>query len=123
VKINRKGRVRTRRNWFLVLHNTLRGPVSDVDFKFVNLPRDALFRVQREDGLLGTILPAQEVRLPLLLAMESPDTVDYAVTWTDSSGERPADESDSPNLMMFQAAATRVPVQRINKEPRHGGGS
>lgn len=86
VKTDSKGRVRTQRHWSLVLHNTSRGPASDVDFAFLNLPEDVLFRVHREDGPLGTIPPGQEARFPLLLAMGSPDAVDCVVTWTDVSG-------------------------------------
>lgn len=85
VRTDSKGRVKTRRNWYLVLHNTSRGPASNVDFTLENLPADALFRVHREDGPLGTIPPGQEMRFPLMLAAGSPDAVDCLVTWTDSS--------------------------------------
>jgi len=86
VESDSKGRVKTKRKWALVLHNTSRGPASDVDFKFENLPTNALFRAHREDGLLGIIPPGQEVRFPLMLAMGSPDAVDCVVTWTDAGG-------------------------------------
>jgi hypothetical protein len=86
VKTDSKGRVKTQRHWSLVLHNTSRGPASNVDFAFENLPDDALFRVQREDGPLGTIPPGQEARFPLLLASGSPGAVDCVVTWTDAAG-------------------------------------
>lgn len=86
VKTDSKGRIRTQRNWSLVLHNTSRGPASEVDFMFDNLPKDALFQVHREQGSLGTIPPGQEARFPLLLAMGSPDAVDCIVTWTDTAG-------------------------------------
>lgn len=86
VKTDSKGRVKTQRHWALVLHNTSRGPASNVDFAFENLPDDAIFRVHREDGPLGTIPPGQEARFPLLLAMGSPSAVDCVVTWTDAAG-------------------------------------
>lgn len=86
VKTDSKGRVKTQRNWSLVLHNTSRGPASDVDFAFEDIPDDAFFRVHREDGPLGTIPPGQEARFPLLLAMGSPDAVNCVVTWTDNAG-------------------------------------
>lgn len=86
VKTDSKGRVKTQRHWSLVLHNTSHGPASNVDFAFENLPDDALFRVHREAGSLGTIPPGQEVRLPLLLAWGSPNAVDCVVTWTDAAG-------------------------------------
>ena len=86
VKSDSKGRVKTQRHWSLVLHNTSRGPASDVDFAFENLPEEALFRVHREDGPLGTIPPGQEARFPLLLAAGSPDAVECVVTWTDATG-------------------------------------
>ncbi len=86
VKTDSKGRVRTQRNWSLVLHNTSRGPASEVDFVFDNLPEDAFFQVHREEGTLGTIPPGQEARFPLLLAMGSPDAVNCVVTWTDVAG-------------------------------------
>lgn len=86
VRTDSRGRLRTDRNWSLVLHNTSRGPASEVDFEFENLPDDAFFRVHREDGPLGTIPPGQEARFPLLLAMGSPDAVDCVVTWTDTTG-------------------------------------
>ena len=88
VKTDSKGRVRTQRNWSLVLQNTSNGPASNVDFSFDDLPEEALFRVIREDGQLGTIPPAQEARFPLLLAMGSPDAVECTVTWTDARGEQ-----------------------------------
>ncbi|WP_286957684.1 MULTISPECIES: hypothetical protein [Arsenicicoccus] len=86
VKTDNKGRLKTQRHWSLVLHNTSRGPASDVDFQFLDLPENAMFRVHREEGPLGTIPPGQEARFPLLLAMGSPDAVDCVVTWTDASG-------------------------------------
>lgn len=86
VKTDNKGRLKTQRHWSLVLHNTSRGPASDVDFQFLDLPENAMFRVHREEGQLGTIPPGQEARFPLLLAMGSPDAVDCVVTWTDASG-------------------------------------
>ncbi|UYB35310.1 hypothetical protein N9A08_11790 [Arthrobacter koreensis] len=86
VKTDSRGRVKTQRHWSLVLHNTSRGPASDVDFTFENLPRDGFFEVIRPEGSLGTIPPGQEVRFPLLLAMGSPDAVDCLVTWTDNAG-------------------------------------
>lgn len=86
VRTDSKGRVKTQRHWSLVLHNASRGPASDVDFAFENLPENVLFRVHREDGPLGTIPPGQEARFPLLLAMGSPDAVDCVVTWIDSAG-------------------------------------
>lgn len=86
MRTDSKGRVSTQRHWSLVLHNTSRGPATDVDFEFVGLPENALFRVHREEGPLGTIPPGQEARFPLLLAMGSPDAVDCIVTWTDAAG-------------------------------------
>ena len=86
VKTDNKGRLKTQRHWSLVLHNTSRGPASNVDFQFLDLPETAMFRVHREEGPLGTIPPGQEARFPLLLAMGSPDAVDCLVTWIDASG-------------------------------------
>lgn len=85
VKTDNKGRLKTQRHWSLVLHNTSRGPASDVDFQFLDLPENAMFRVRRKEGPLGTIPPGQEARFPLL-AWGSPDAVDCVVTWTDASG-------------------------------------
>lgn len=85
-KTDSKGRIKTQRKWSLVLRNTSRGPASDVDFAFENLPEELLFDVAREDGQLGTIPPGGESRFPLLLAMGSPSAVDCVVTWTDSNG-------------------------------------
>jgi len=86
VKTDSKGRVKTQRRWSLVLHNTSRGPASEVNFSIEGLPDDAYFEVLREEGPLGTIPPGQEARFPILLAMGSPDAVECVVTWTDSSG-------------------------------------
>lgn len=86
VNTDSKGHLKTQRHWSLVLHNTSRGPAFDVDFDFKNLPENALFRVHREDGPLGTIPPGQEARFPLLLAMGSTDAVDCVVTWTSAAG-------------------------------------
>ncbi|NYI40139.1 hypothetical protein [Demequina lutea] len=87
VETDSQGRVKTQRHWSLVLHNTSRGPASDVDFTFEGLPDDAFFLVLREDGPLGTIPPGQEARFPLALGMGSPNAVDCVVTWTDAAGE------------------------------------
>ena len=86
VRTDSKGRVQTERHWSLVLHNTSRGPASNVDFEFENLPENVLFRTHREEGSLGTIPPGQEVRLPLMLAWGSPEAVECVVTWTDTVG-------------------------------------
>lgn len=86
VRTDSRGRVQTQRNWSIVLHNTSRGPASDVDFEFLDLPEGALFDVHRETGPLGTIPPGQEARFPLLIALGSPDAVNCVVTWTDSAG-------------------------------------
>ena len=76
-----------RRNGFgLNMVEPLRKPQQGLVAMFVDLPENALFRVHREDGPLGTIPPGQEARFPLLLAAGSPDAVDCVVTWTDASG-------------------------------------
>lgn len=87
LRTDSKGRVKTERKWSLVLHNTSKGPASEVDFTFENLPEDAFFRVIRKDGPVGTIPPNQEARFPLALAMGSPDAVDCVVNWTDAAGK------------------------------------
>lgn len=87
LKTDSKGRVKTQRHWSLVLHNTSRGPASNVDFAFDGLPEDEYFDVHRDEGPLGTIPPGQEMRFPLLLAMGSPDAVDCVVTWTDADDQ------------------------------------
>ena len=87
LKADSKGRVKIQRHWSLVLHNTSRGPASDVDFEFEDLSENGLFRVHRDSGPLGTIPPGQEARFPLLLAMGSPNAVDCVVTWADVAGQ------------------------------------
>ncbi|MCD0444305.1 hypothetical protein LO763_11795 [Glycomyces sp. A-F 0318] len=86
MKSDNKGRLRTERKWSLVLHNTSPGPAFDVDFAFIDLPEGAFLRVAREGGPLGTIPPGQEIRLPLIVTMGSPESVDCEVTWTDTAG-------------------------------------
>ena len=86
VETDSKGRVKTNRRWSLVLHNMSKGPASEVDFEFQDLPENVMFRVVRDEQPLGTIPPGQEIRLPLLLAMGSPNAVDCLVTWVDSTG-------------------------------------
>ncbi len=86
VTTDSKGRVKTQRRWSLVLHSTSRGPAREVNLAFLDLPENALFRVDREGDTLGTIPPGQEARFPLLIAMGSPDAVDCVVTWTDAMG-------------------------------------
>lgn len=87
VRADGKGRMKPERKWSLVLHNTSKGPASDVDFSFDGLPENRIFRVIRPEGTLGTIPPGQEARFPLLIAMGSPDAVECVVTWTDAAGE------------------------------------
>lgn len=86
VKTDSKGRVKTQRHWSLVLHNTSRGPASDVDFEFLDRAEEALFRVVRNEGPVGTIPPGQEARFPLIHAMQSSNVVDCVVRWTDATG-------------------------------------
>lgn len=88
VRTDSRGRVKTHRNWSLVLHNTSNGPASNVDFSFDGLPEDAYFQVVREQGQLGTIPPGQEAKFPLLLASGSPNAVECTVSWTDSGGQQ-----------------------------------
>ncbi|MBM6588947.1 hypothetical protein [Brevibacterium sp. RIT 803] len=85
-KTDSKGRIKTQRKWSLVLRNTSRGPASEVDFTFENLPEELLFDVAREDAQLGTIPPGGEARFPLFLALGSPKGVDCEVSWTDAKG-------------------------------------
>lgn len=86
IRTDSKGRVKSQRRWYLVLHNKSKGPASDVDFTFEDLPEDALFRVHREEGSLGTIPPDGEARFPLMIAMGSPDAVTCLVSWVDAVG-------------------------------------
>lgn len=87
MRSDNKGQLKTERKWSLVLHNTSKGPASDVDFAFEGVPDNAIFRVSRKEGSLGTIPPGQEARFPLLIAMGSPDAVECVVTWTDATGK------------------------------------
>lgn len=87
VDTDSKGRLRTRRNWSLVLSNTSRGPASDVDFKFEGLLANSLFEVLREKGPLGIIPPGGEARFPLVLAMQSQRAIECLVSWTDAAGK------------------------------------
>lgn len=59
VATDSKGRVKTQRHWALVPRNTSRGPESDVDFEFLDLPEDAMFRTHREEGLSERSRPAR----------------------------------------------------------------
>lgn len=64
---DRQGRVNTnQRHWLLVLHYSSCGPASGVDFEFLDLPKNALFRESRGEGPLGTIPDGQES--PILAA-------------------------------------------------------
>lgn len=87
VRTDSRGRVKAQRKWSLVLHNTSRGPASDVDFEFVDMPEEMLFDVGREEGQLGTIPPGEEAQFPLFIALGSPPAVDCVVSWTDANGK------------------------------------
>lgn len=82
-----RGRLRTKRNWYLVLENLTGRPVHKVTFRFEGIEEAALFRAHGAEEPVETLPPGGTVRYPMLLAMGSPDQARCVVSWTDSRGE------------------------------------
>ncbi len=82
-----RGRLRTKRNWYLVLENLTGRPVHDVTVRFEDIEKTTLFSAPGADEPVETSAPGGTVRYPMLLAFGSPDQARCVVSWTDSRGE------------------------------------
>lgn len=80
------GRLRTKRNWYLVLSNQTRGPLRNVRYEYV-LEDGAVFDLQRQQEPIRVMPPGGEARLPMLLTMGSRSQAECRVTWEDQTGE------------------------------------
>jgi len=90
------GRLRTKRNWYLVLSNQTRGPVRNVRYEYV-LEDGAVFDLQRQQEPIRVMPPGGEARLPMLLTMGSRSQAECRVTW-EGPDRRTRDRSDSGHL-------------------------
>lgn len=91
-KTDSKGRVKTSRNWYLVLANTGDAPASNVQFTTEtdsSESGDAWFVHRDEDeSSVEVLAPHGEVRFSIFASFGSAQQVRCTVTWTDERGER-----------------------------------
>jgi hypothetical protein len=92
VKTDSKGRVKTSRNWYLVLANTGDAPARDVRFRTEaegSESGDAWFVHGNKDGeTIESVAPQGEIRFAIFATFGSAQQVRCTVTWTDDRGER-----------------------------------
>lgn len=88
VKSDSKGRVRTHRNYYLVLSNQTGGPVRNLRYEFL-LEEGALFDVMstRNRDPIKVMPPSSESRFAVVLSWGSVRQADCRVYWEDDSGE------------------------------------
>ncbi|MCK0519316.1 nucleoside 2-deoxyribosyltransferase [Williamsia sp. DF01-3] len=90
VKTDSKGRIRTSKNWYLVLESTLWYPAHDVSFTYLDdkgdpMPEFDLFG-DRHDSI-SILAPAGTARYPIAQSFGSPQSAQCRVEWTDENGE------------------------------------
>jgi hypothetical protein len=85
-----KGRIRTRRNWYLVLTNTGTAPAVNVRFTIEAYDEDSEPWLVDDDTVDGieAIAPRGEIRFTVIATMGSALQVRCTVTWTDDRGEQ-----------------------------------
>lgn len=88
VETDSKGRIKTKRRWFLVLSNQTGGPVSNVRYEYL-VDEGEMFDYMSsgESEPVQTMPPGVEQRWPIALTMGSLDRVQCRVTWEDAAGE------------------------------------
>lgn len=86
---DRKGQIRTRRNWALVLESNINAPVRDVRFRYEDGQGNAVdqfdLRSNRHQSI-DVLPPLGSVRFPIRQAFGSPDMAMCVVSWTDAAG-------------------------------------
>jgi hypothetical protein len=89
VESDNRGKVRTRRNWALVLESNMDIPARDVQFRYEdgqgNVVNDFDLRANRH-GKVDVLPPRGSIRFPIVQAWGSPDSALCVVSWTDSAG-------------------------------------
>lgn len=88
VESDSKGRLRTRRNYYLVLSNQTGGPVRNVRYEFV-FDGGTHFDMMsgRERDPIQVMPPSSESRFALALSMASARQAECRVYWEDNSGD------------------------------------
>ncbi|WP_143175209.1 hypothetical protein [Cryptosporangium aurantiacum] len=92
VRTDSKGRVRTSRNWYLVLENTGEVPAENVSVKFESSEPDSPpWDIHRSNSSTGAdveiIAPGASIRLILFAALGMASQVKCTVTWSDGRGD------------------------------------
>ncbi|GAA1306361.1 hypothetical protein [Pseudonocardia xinjiangensis] len=94
VSTSSNGRVRTRRNWYLVLSNTGKRPAREVRFSLESDSADGEIWHVHTDNAEGVpnievLAPhGHDARFPILATMGSASQVRCRVTWIDDRGEQ-----------------------------------
>lgn len=84
-----RGRLKTKRNWWLVLESNLGQPVTNVSYKYENgagEPQEEFDLWGSREEPIGILPPRGSARFNLLQSMGSPGSAMCVVTWTDPRG-------------------------------------
>src|SRR5262245_33511657 len=85
-----RGQLRTRRTWYLVLHNTGSGPAQSVHFHLDDSNDGSVWRVisEAEEGEpdVAVLAPGGEAKFLIVASMGSAPQTLCTVTWTDDQG-------------------------------------
>lgn len=89
---DRKGRLRSKRRWKLVLHNKGGKPARQVSFR-VEADSDGgmqpfTVHTEEDDHVIEVLAPGGEVRYPIFASMQMADQARCTVNWIDERGDR-----------------------------------
>lgn len=84
-----KGRLKTHRNWHLVLHNTTGGVARNVHYRYEDAqgqPNETFDQGGRESNTIELLAPDGEYRFPVFRSLGSSPSGVCVVTWEDGQG-------------------------------------
>jgi hypothetical protein len=84
-----RGRLKTKRSWWLVLESNLSQPVSNVSYRYENgagEPEEGFDLWASREEAVDILPPRGSARFNLLQSMASPGSAMCVVTWTDPQG-------------------------------------
>jgi len=85
-----KGRLKTHRNWHLVLHNTTGGVARNVHYRYEDAqgqPNETFDQGGRESNTIELLAPDGEFRFPVFRSLGSSPSAVCVVTWEDGQGQ------------------------------------
>lgn len=75
-----KGRLKTRRTWYLVLNNATGRPVRNVRFRY-ETGEDQPFDLRSDHEAIPTMAPESHQRFPIMVSMQSARQAECIVSW------------------------------------------